>query len=107
MKAVIFHQAARLTLKRFPADVRLEFGKLIFEVQCGANLSFPASRPMPSVAFGVEELRVRDANGTYRVFYYKKSASGILVFHAFVKKTQKTPPKEIDLAQKRLRELQT
>jgi len=65
----------------------------------------PISRPMPSVAAGVSELRVRDENGIYRVFYYTASVRGILVFHAFVKKTQFTPPLEIDLARKRLKEL--
>ena len=65
----------------------------------------PLSRPMSSVAAGVEELRVRDRSGAYRVFYYTKLANSVLIFHAFAKKTQKTPPHEIALAQKRLKEL--
>jgi phage-related protein len=65
----------------------------------------PTSRPMSSVAAGVAELRVRDENGVYRVFYYTASALGILVFHAFTKKTQQTPPLEIEVARKRLKEL--
>ena len=39
------------------------------------------------------------------VFYYTASPRGVLVFHAFVKKTQRTPPLEIELARKRLQEL--
>jgi phage-related protein len=35
----------------------------------------------------------------------KKSKRGILIVHAFVKKTQKTPPREITLARKRLEEM--
>lgn len=31
----------------------------------------PLSRPMASVAAGVEELHVRDRSGAYRVFYYE------------------------------------
>jgi len=53
---------------------------------------------MASVAPGVEELRVRDRFGAYRVFHYTKLADSILIFHAFAKKTQKTPPQEIALA---------
>jgi len=64
----------------------------------------PLSRPIPSVAQGVYELRVRDRDGIYRVFYYTKSPLGIFVFHAFQKKTQKTPDQEIELGRKRLRE---
>ena len=65
----------------------------------------PNSRPMPVVAAGVSELRVTDDDGIYRVFYSTTSTPGILVFHAFVKKTQRTPPLEIELARKRLKEL--
>jgi phage-related protein len=48
---------------------------------------------------------VKGADGIFRVFYYLTSPKGVLVFHAFVKKTQRTPPLEIELARKRLREL--
>jgi phage-related protein len=65
----------------------------------------PYSRPMPGVAAGVSELRVKGEDGAYRAFYFTASARGILVFHAFVKKTQRTPPLEIDLAKKRLKEI--
>jgi phage-related protein len=65
----------------------------------------PSSRPMPGVAPGVSEIRVKAEDGSFRVFYYTASSRGVLVFHAFVKKTQRTPPLEIDLARKRLREL--
>ena len=53
---------------------------------------------------GVEELRVRDRSGTYRVFYLARLADEVLVFHAFTKKTQKTPLVQISLAEDRLRD---
>jgi len=65
----------------------------------------PNSRPMPAVGAGVAELRVKVADGSFRVFYYTASAKGILVFHAFAKKTQRTPPLDLELARKRLKEL--
>lgn len=65
----------------------------------------PLSRAMPAVATGVNELRIRDRSGIYRVFYYTKLADWVLIFHAFAKKTQKTPQHEIVLAQERLKEL--
>ncbi|MGD0048010.1 MAG: type II toxin-antitoxin system RelE/ParE family toxin [Bryobacteraceae bacterium] len=37
-------------------------------------------------------------DGIFRVFYYTALSRGILVFHAFVKKTQRTPPLEMELA---------
>lgn len=65
----------------------------------------PLSKPMRSVGQGCEELRVKDSSGIYRVFYFTREAGRILVFHAFVKKTQKTPQHEIELGKKRLREM--
>ncbi len=63
------------------------------------------ARPTPSVAAGVWELRAQGEDGIYRAFYHAPSAEGILVFHAFVKKTRRTPPLEVRLARKRLKEL--
>jgi phage-related protein len=65
----------------------------------------PDARPMPGVAAGVFELRVGVADGSFIAFYYTASSRGVLVFHAFVKKTQRTPPLEIQLARRRLKEL--
>jgi phage-related protein len=59
----------------------------------------PVSRPMPVVS---AELRLKAADDIFRVFYYLASPKGVLVFHAFVKKTQRTHPLEIELARKRL-----
>jgi len=92
-------------MREFSEDVRREFGKAIFDLQKGEKLSMPLSRLMASVASGVEELRVRDRSGVYRVFCYTKLADSIMIFHAFAKKTQKTPPQEIALAQKRFKEM--
>lgn len=65
----------------------------------------PLSRPMPAVGPGVHELRVRDAAGIYRAFHLCHSRRGVLVFHAFEKKTQKTPLHEIKLGRRRLAEV--
>lgn len=60
---------------------------------------------MPSIAQGVHEIRLKDKSGIYRVFYFTKVKDKILIFHAFKKKTQKTPKKDIDLGKKRLKEM--
>lgn len=60
---------------------------------------------MPSLAPGAAEVRIRDRGGVYRVLYYARSPRGILVLHAFVKKSQATPKHELDLGKKRLKEL--
>lgn len=105
MRPAIFHPAAIGAIRGFPDDVRRSLGKAIWELQQGIHLTMPLSKVMPSVAAGVEELRVRDATGAYRAFYYVRSKRGVLVFHAFRKATRKTPVAEIDLGRKRLKEL--
>ncbi len=105
MKAAVFHPAARETIRSFPKGVRRELGKAVFDLQRGEFLAMPFSRPMPSIAPGAAELRIRDRNGTYRVFYSINSQLGILVFHAFVKKSQAAPRQALDVARKRLKEL--
>lgn len=85
--------------------VKRHLGKAIFDLQRGHSLGMPLSRPMPQVAVGVEEIRIRDETGIYRTFYFKKSRRGILIPHAFVKKTTTTPRHEIEIARKRLKEL--
>jgi phage-related protein len=77
MKAALFHPAALAAIRSFPEEVRRELGKLLYDVQMEARLGMPQSRPMPSVAPGIEELRVRDRSGVYRAFYYSKSARGV------------------------------
>jgi len=71
----------------------------------GETLGMPVARPMPVVAPGVSELRVKGEDGIFRVFYFTAGVKGVLVFHAFAKKTQRTSPLEIELAKKRLKEL--
>ncbi len=65
----------------------------------------PLSRSMPSLGSGAAELRVRDAAGIYRAFYVQRITDYVLVFHAFVKKTQRTPGREILLGKQRLKEM--
>lgn len=105
MRKLLIHPKAREVIRSFPEDIRDKLGQVLFELQKGFKLTMPQSRPMPSVYLGVEELRTKGRDGIYRTFYFTKDARGILVFHAFVKKTQKTPPLEIELARKRLKEL--
>ena len=62
-------------------------------------------KPMPTIGAGVEELRVRDESGAYRVVFTARRAESVYVLHAFEKRTQATPQHDIDLARKRFAEL--
>lgn len=105
VKSVEFHHEALEVIRRFSEDARKHVGKALYDLQMGATLAMPLSRPMPSVGSGVHELRIRDESGAHRVFYVTKVAGRILVFHAFTKKTQRTPEREIEIGKERLSEM--
>lgn len=105
MKPAMFHSATLQAIRGFPDEIKRALGEAILKLQYGATLTMPLSRPMPGVAPGVAELRVKDRSGIYRTFYYTRRQDAILIVHAFVKKTQATPEHEIVLARRRLKEL--
>ena len=61
-------------------------------------------KPMATVGKGVEELRVWDDTGTYRVIYLARLKDAVYVLHAFQKKSRKTPKTDLELARLRYRE---
>jgi phage-related protein len=60
---------------------------------------------MPSIGPGVHELRLRDRSGVYRVIYAMIVRGSVALLHAFKKTTEKTPQQNIEIAQKRLKEV--
>lgn len=105
VRPIIFHPKARNEFADFQKMLVLAWRRGLYRLQLGEHLSMPDARPMKTIFPGVSELRAKGADGIFRVFYYVASAKGVLVFHAFEKKTQRTPPLEIELAKKRLKEL--
>ena len=60
---------------------------------------------MATIGRGVQEIRIRDESGAFRVIYVAKFSDAIYVLHCFQKKTQKTSKADIDLATKRYSDL--
>ncbi len=52
------------------------------------------------------ELRVKGKNITIRLFYCYRKNQIIIILHGFVKKSQKTPAKELEIAIKRKKEIE-
>jgi phage-related protein len=105
MKDVVFHPKARDTLRSFPDSIKDQFGQALYMLQQGHRLRMPLSRPMPTIAKGVEELRIKGRDGAYRALYFNRRNEEVLVFHVFVKKTEKTNSLDIELGRKRLKEV--
>jgi phage-related protein len=54
---------------------------------------------------GLFELRPRGREGIARVFYCTKVGRKIIILHSFIKKTNETPKRELDIARRRRREV--
>lgn len=93
-------------IKKFPQEIQKDLLMIVELLEKGEKLSLPLSRPMPSIGKGVHELRLKDRSGQFRVIYcYFTKGKEIFFIHAFMKKTQTTPKKNLELAKKRLRSL--
>lgn len=68
----------------------------------GPDLGMPHTRAMGG---GLIELRLKAAEGIARLLYCTVVERRIVFLHQFVKKTEKTPRKELQIAQQRMKEL--
>ena len=103
MKPVCFLGNSLACLREFPEDARQDAGYQLDQVQRGKQPS--DFKPMPTVGKGVEELRVWDNSGTYRVMYVARLREAVYVLHAFQKKTRSTSKQDIEIATHRFAEL--
>jgi len=86
-------------------ELRADFFDAVSLLTSGQLLSMPLSRNLSGIHHGLHELRLKDRSGQVRVFYFIKKADAIYLVHAFRKKTQELPKKEIELTLKRLNEV--
>lgn len=70
-------------------------------LQYGPDLGMPHTRAMGS---GLFEIRLKSGEGIGRVFYCTVVGRKVVMLHQFVKKSDKTPPKELAVARKRMKE---
>jgi phage-related protein len=68
----------------------------------GPNLGEPHTKPMGS---GLFELRLKGADGIARVFFCMLMGKRIVMLHSFIKKTDRTPKRELEVAQDRMKEI--
>ncbi len=76
-------------------DLMLEFG---------SDLGLPHTK---AVEKGLFELRVKSKEGIARIFFCTKIGKKIIMLHSFIKKSRKTPKKEIRIAKTRRSEVMT
>ncbi len=71
-------------------------------VALGPNLGEPHTKAFGE---GLFELRLKGAEGIARVFFCTLVGRRIVMLHSFIKKTNKTPQRELEIAESRLKEI--
>jgi phage-related protein len=87
----------------FSQAARVEAGYLLRRLQRGEMLGMPHSRPMPTIGPRCHELRINDADATWRIVY-RIELDAIVILEVFSKKTSKTPRAVIQECKRRLKE---
>ena len=90
-------------LRAFPTSARKEAGFQLDKVQNGE----PPSdwKPIKTVRRGVQEIRIRDEAGAFRIIYVTRFVDAVYVLYCLPKETLATSRPNLDLATKRYRDL--
>lgn len=99
-----FHARVLSEIESWPADVLADYSRLLELLMAhGPDLRLPHSRALGE---GLFELRPRGLSNIARAFYCFQVGQRIVVLHAFVKKTRRTPDREQSAARRRQKEVQ-
>jgi len=105
-KVEILNDTVEQELNALPADMRARFTRIVqlienFGIQ---NVGMPHVRHLQDKLW---EMRMKGKDGISRALYVTATEERAIVVRAFIKKTQKTPIREIRLALKRTEEIQS
>jgi len=90
-------------ISSWPIGIRAYYARITERMMLyGPNLGMPFTR---SMGRGLFEIRVRSKEGIARAFFCTIVDRRIVILHAYIKKSQKMPSKELKLARKRLAEV--
>ncbi len=99
-----FHPRVLAAIESWPVDVLADYARLVeLLMDHGPSLRLPHSRALGG---GLFELRPRGRSGIGRAFYCFLMGKRVVIVHAFVKKTEQTPDKDMALARRRAKEVQ-
>ena len=102
-KVTFFSERVEQQTLKFPAGILAHLLHILELVEeFGPDLGKPHTAPMGKGLFAI---RARGKEGIGRSLFCTKKGKEIIILHSFVKKTQRTPSKELDIARKRMKEL--
>ena len=95
---------AKAELDALPPDMRATFERIVRLVQA-VGLERVREPYIKHIAEKLWEMRLKGRDGIARSLYMTASGRRIVILRTFVKKTPKTPRREIELAQRRAKEV--
>lgn len=98
-KNIFLDKHAEKELREFGEEIQLEFEAYFQILGLEGKLDFPHAK---KISRGLFEIRIK-VQGEYRCFYAYIGKLNIIILHFFRKKTQKTPIKSLELAQRRFK----
>jgi len=104
-KITFYSEKVELQTLKFPAGILANFLHIAEMIEdLGPNLGKPYVGRLDS---GLYEIRAKGKEGIGRSVYcvVKGKSKEIVILHSFIKKSQKTPKKELDLSKKRMKEV--
>ncbi|GLQ95501.1 type II toxin-antitoxin system RelE/ParE family toxin [Dyella acidisoli] len=90
-------------IEGWPSGVRANFLRIVeVMAELGPDIGMPHTRAMGA---GLFEVRAKGREGIGRAFYCSIVGRRIVILHAIIKKTEKTPSHDLDVARARLKEV--
>jgi phage-related protein len=102
-RALVWLGSSRDNVRAFPADARQRAGFQLRRVQQGLEPN--DWKPLRTIGAGVCEIRIRTAL-EHRVIYIANLTEAVYVLHAFEKQSRKTSKRDVNVARRRLHQLQ-
>ena len=100
---IYYSEAVQVEIVELPDTLAARYVVLTRRMAAlGPNLGEPHTKAFGD---GLMELRLKGAEGIARVFFCTLIGKRIVMLHSFVKKSQRTPLRELALAQIRMKEI--
>ncbi|MCQ1856066.1 type II toxin-antitoxin system RelE/ParE family toxin [Neorhizobium galegae] len=102
--AVETHQAVDEEIEALPAGLQARLLRLLEAIENVGldNLRAPHVKHLEGKLW---ELRAKASEGVARGIYVTMTGRKVMVLHVFVKKSQKTPPRALEIARQRMKEV--
>jgi len=100
---VFYNHKVEAEILNWPTGIVASFSKIAQRIEeYGPNIGMPFTNPMGD---GIFEIRARGIEGIGRGLFCLEIDQKVIILHAFIKKTPKTPKEDLDLARTHLKEL--